>query len=101
MNVMGQPVEQRTGEPLGPQDRCPVLKGQVRCDDGGAALVALREHLEQELRSRRRQRRVAKFIAWLGRCRRLAKDWEATIASSDAWLLIASIRRTSRLIARA
>ncbi|MDP2119978.1 MAG: IS5/IS1182 family transposase, partial [Hoeflea sp.] len=34
-------------------------------------------------------------------CRRLAKDWETTIASSDAWLLIASIRRTARLIARA
>ena len=44
---------------------------------------------------------VERTFAWLGRCRRLAKDWEATIASSDAWLLIASIRRTARLIARA
>lgn len=44
---------------------------------------------------------VERSFAWLGRCRRLAKDWEATIASSDAWLLIASIRRTTRLIARA
>ena len=44
---------------------------------------------------------VERTLAWLGRCRRLAKDWEATIASSDAWLLIASIRRTTRLIARA
>jgi transposase len=44
---------------------------------------------------------VERTFAWLGRCRRLAKDWEATIASSDAWLLIASIRRTTRLIARA
>lgn len=43
---------------------------------------------------------VERTFAWLGRCRRLAKDWEATIASSDAWLLIASIRRTTRLIAR-
>jgi transposase len=43
---------------------------------------------------------VERTFAWLGRCRRLAKDWEATIASSDAWLLIASIRRTARLIAR-
>jgi len=41
---------------------------------------------------------VERTFAWLGRCRRLAKDWEATIASSDAWLLIASIRRTARLI---
>jgi transposase len=44
---------------------------------------------------------VERTFAWLGRCRRLAKDWEATIASADAWLLIASIRRTARLIARA
>ena len=44
---------------------------------------------------------VERTLAWLGRCRRLAKDWEATIASSDAWLLIASIRRSTRLIARA
>jgi transposase len=43
---------------------------------------------------------VERTFAWLGRCRRLAKDREATIASSDAWLLIASIRRTARLIAR-
>ena len=44
---------------------------------------------------------VERTYAWLARCRRLAKDWEATIASADAWLLIASIRRTARLIARA
>jgi transposase len=44
---------------------------------------------------------VERTFAWLGRCRRLAKDWEATIASADAWLLIASIRRTTRFIARA
>jgi transposase len=43
---------------------------------------------------------VERTFSWLGRCRRLAKDWETTIASSDAWLLIASIRRTTRLIAR-
>jgi transposase len=43
---------------------------------------------------------VERTFAWLNRCRRLAKDWEASIASSDAWLLIASIRRTTRLIAR-
>jgi transposase len=44
---------------------------------------------------------VERSFAWLGRCRRLAKDWEATIASSEAWLLIASIRRMVRAIARA
>ncbi|MCP4843362.1 MAG: IS5/IS1182 family transposase, partial [Halieaceae bacterium] len=34
------------------------------------------------------------------RCRRLAKDWETSIASSEAWLHIAAIRRATRLIAR-
>jgi len=44
---------------------------------------------------------VERTLGWLGRCRRLAKDWEATIASSEAWLLLASIRRMTRAIARA
>jgi transposase len=43
---------------------------------------------------------VERTVAWLNRCRRLAKDWEATIASSEAWLLIASIRRAVRIGAR-
>jgi len=44
---------------------------------------------------------VERTFAWLGRCRRLAKDWEASIASSEAWLFVASIRRMTRVIARA
>jgi len=44
---------------------------------------------------------VERSFAWLNRCRRLAKDWESTIASSEAWLLLASIRRMVRAIARA
>ena len=44
---------------------------------------------------------VERTFAWLGRCRRLAKDWEASIASSDAWLMIASIRRMVRHVVRA
>ncbi len=43
---------------------------------------------------------VERTFAWLGRCRRLAKDWEASIASADAWILIAAIRRSARHIAR-
>ena len=44
---------------------------------------------------------VERTFAWLGRNRRLAKDFEATIASAEAWLLIASIRILSRRLARA
>lgn len=43
---------------------------------------------------------VERTFAWMGRCRRLAKDWEASIASSEAWTLIAAIRRTARYVAR-
>src|SRR4051794_26059594 len=39
---------------------------------------------------------VERTIAWLNRCRRLAKDWETTIESSTAWAFIASIRLMSR-----
>lgn len=44
---------------------------------------------------------VERTFAWLGRCRRLAKDWETSIASSEAWTYIASIRMISRRLARA
>jgi transposase len=43
---------------------------------------------------------VERTFAWLGRCRRLAKDWETTIASSTAWATIASIRMLTRRTAR-
>jgi len=43
---------------------------------------------------------VERTFAWLGRCRRLAKDWERTIASSTAWTFIASIRFMTRRLAR-
>ncbi|MEQ9609870.1 MAG: IS5/IS1182 family transposase, partial [Kiloniellaceae bacterium] len=35
-----------------------------------------------------------------GRCRRLAKDFEATIATETAWLFLAHIRLLSRRLAR-
>ena len=43
---------------------------------------------------------VERTFAWLGRCRRLAKDWERTIESSTAWALVASIRLLTRRLAR-
>lgn len=43
---------------------------------------------------------VERTFAWLGRCRRLAKDWERTIESSTAWTFIASIRHITRRLAR-
>lgn len=43
---------------------------------------------------------VERTIAWLGRCRRLAKDWETNIASAEAWITIAHIRILTRRLAR-
>jgi transposase len=43
---------------------------------------------------------VERTFAWLGRCRRLAKDWEKTILSAESWLLIAHIKLVTRRIAR-
>lgn len=43
---------------------------------------------------------VERTFAWLGRCRRLAKDWEKSLESATAWTQIASIRMLTRRIAR-
>ncbi|NJR13024.1 MAG: transposase, partial [Phyllobacteriaceae bacterium] len=43
---------------------------------------------------------VERTFAWLGRCRRLAKDWEKNIGSSEGWLIVAAIRRATRFIAK-
>mgnify|MGYP002386131676 FL=1 len=61
-DVVGQPVEQRAGQTLRSQDGRPVLEGQVRGDDGRAALIALREDLEQELGAGRRERHIAELV---------------------------------------
>lgn len=35
---------------------------------------------------------IERTFAWLNRCRRLSEDFEETIASAEAWVLLASIR---------
>jgi transposase len=44
---------------------------------------------------------VERTLAWLNRNRRLAKDFEASIASATAWLLLASVKLLMRRLARA
>jgi putative transposase len=44
---------------------------------------------------------VERTFAWLGRNRRLAKDFERTTASEAAWILLASIKLLTRRLARA
>ena len=42
---------------------------------------------------------MERTLAWLNRNRRLAKDFEASIASAKAWLLIASVQLLIRRVA--
>jgi putative transposase len=44
---------------------------------------------------------IERTFAWFGRNRRLAKDFEKTIASAEAWILMASVKLLSRRLARA
>ena len=43
---------------------------------------------------------VERTLAWLNRCRRLAKDWENLNAKARAFLLLASIRLMVRRLCR-
>jgi transposase len=43
---------------------------------------------------------VERTFAWLNRNRRLAKDFETTVASSEAWLYLASVQLLARRLAR-
>lgn len=44
---------------------------------------------------------IERTFAWLGRNRRLAKDFERTLASAEAWFLIGAVKLLSRRLARA
>lgn len=44
---------------------------------------------------------VERFFGWLGRCRRLAKDYERRLESSLAWLQLAVVRILLRRLGRA
>jgi transposase len=43
---------------------------------------------------------VERTLAWLGRCRRLAKDFEQTIESAETSIMIAAVRLVTRWLAR-
>jgi len=43
---------------------------------------------------------VERTFAWLNRNRRLAKDFEATVDSSEAWIYLASVQLLARRLAR-
>jgi len=107
------------------RDGAPVLLASIRSlfpwlrhvfADGGYAgdklTKALARHGKWRIEIVKRSDRVSGFyvlprrwvvertFAWLNRNRRLAKDFEATIDSSEAWLYLASVQLLARRLAR-
>ena len=60
--MVGEAVEERTGEPLRAENARPLIERQIAGDQRAAALVALAEDLEQQFGSGWRERHVAEFI---------------------------------------
>lgn len=79
----------------------PKLKGALEKIERWTLQIVIRSDTAQGFEVIPRRWVVERTLAWLGRCRRMAKDWEKTVASAEAWLLIAHIRRVMRLLARA
>ena len=78
----------------------PKLKGALEKIGRWTLQIVKRSDTAQGFELIPRRWVVERSFAWLGRCRRMARDWEKTIASAKAWLLIAHIRRLIRLLAR-
>ena len=60
--MVGEAVEERAGEALGAEHLGPFVERQIGGDQGRAPLVALAEHLEQQLGAGLRQRHEAEFV---------------------------------------
>ena len=62
VDVVGEAVQQRAGQPLRTEDFGPFVERQVGGDQDGASLVALAEDLEQQFRPGRGQGHEAQFV---------------------------------------
>ena len=78
----------------------PKLKDALRRIGGWNVQIVKRSDTAKGFEVLPRQWVVERTFAWLGRCRRLAKDWEKSIASAEAWVFVAHIRLVTRRLAR-
>ena len=62
VDVVGETVQQRSGQALRPEHLGPFVEGQVGGDQDGAPLVALAEDLEEEFRAGGGQGDEAQFV---------------------------------------
>lgn len=76
------------------------LKGRLRKIGRWTLQIIKRSDQAQGFEVLPRRWVVERTFAWLGRCRRLAKDVERTIASAEAWILVANLRLLTRRLAR-
>ena len=60
--MVGEPVQQRSGEALRPEDLGPLVEGEVGGDQDGAPLVALAEDFEEQFRPGGGQGHEAQFV---------------------------------------
>jgi transposase len=63
--------------------------------------IVKRPHAAKGFQALPRRWVVERTLAWLNRNRRLAKDFEASIASAEAWIMLASVQLLVRRLARA
>ncbi len=78
----------------------PKLKGHLRKIGNWTVQIIKRSDTAKGFALLPRRWVVERTFAWLGRCRRLATDCEATLESAAAWVLLAHIRLLTRKIAR-
>lgn len=78
----------------------PKLRNALKGNGGWTIEIVKRSDTAKGFEVIPRRWVVERTFAWLGRCRRLAKDWEKTISSAEAWMLVAHIRMLTRRLAR-
>ena len=61
-------------------------------------MQALRRHERREFKALPERWIAARTFAWLSQSRRLSKDYEVSVASAEAFIKIACIRRIVRLL---
>jgi hypothetical protein len=62
MDVVGEAVEERAGEPFGTEHGRPFVERQIARYQRAASFVALTEDLEQQLGPNRGERHIAEFV---------------------------------------
>jgi putative transposase len=81
-------------------DAGPKLKAALKGRGGWKVEIVKRSDAAKGFVLLPRRWVVERTFAWFGRNRRLAKDFEQTIESAAAWLLLASVQLTTRRVAR-